>query len=179
MVPPKTLLKDAAAEGEVIEELSRIITSTLDMGQVYEQFTVQVRRLIDFDRAGVNIIDEEKRVARIAYLSQRGGSYLGQGDNFSLEGSASGWVARTRRPLIRGDLAGDSRFWTAQEYYREALRSSLMAPLISKGRVLATLSLFSWSPTPTLSGNRGCWSGWPPIWHALLRTPFSSRRWTG
>ena len=133
-------------EGEVIEQLSLIITSSLDLSQVYRSFTAQVKRLIDFDRAGINIIDEARSVARIAYLTQRGGLYLSQGDTFPLEGSASGYVAKTRSTLVRGNLAEDSRFWTGQRFYREGLRSSIMVPLVSKGKVLATFSLLSSRP---------------------------------
>ena len=133
-------------EGEVIEQLSSIITSSLDLSQVYERFTAQVKRLIDFDRAGINIIDEVSSIFRVAYLAQRGGSYLNQGDTFPLEGSASGYVAKTGSTLVRGDLAGDTRFWTGQRFYLEGLRSSIMVPLVSKDRVLATFSLISWRP---------------------------------
>ena len=39
-----------ATEMAVVDEVARIITSTLDIDQVYEQFALEVKKLVDFDR---------------------------------------------------------------------------------------------------------------------------------
>jgi len=38
--------------------VARIITSTLNIDEVYEKFALEVKKLVDFDRMNVNLIDE-------------------------------------------------------------------------------------------------------------------------
>ena len=41
-------------EIEVIGEVAKIITSNLDIGQVYERLTEEIKKLVDFDRTSIN-----------------------------------------------------------------------------------------------------------------------------
>ena len=131
-----------ARELEVVGEVARIITSSLDIGQVYEQFASQVGRLVDFDRAGINIIDHEERTFSVAYLSKWDGSF-GQGENLPLDGSATGLVADGKSTLVIADLEDYLGFWTTRSLMRDGLRSRIMVPLMSKEKVIGTFGLSS------------------------------------
>ena len=55
------LAQDLAASGEemaVVDEVARIITSTLDIDQVYERFVSELKKLVKCDRFGINVIDQ-------------------------------------------------------------------------------------------------------------------------
>lgn len=52
-------LKRAFEEQTVIDEVARIVTSTLDIEQVYEDFAREAKKLVDFDRMAINVIDTE------------------------------------------------------------------------------------------------------------------------
>ena len=52
---------------EVVDEVARIVTSTLDINQVYEQFAGEVTRLVDFDRIVIHVIDEHAGTSILKY----------------------------------------------------------------------------------------------------------------
>ena len=46
-----------AEENEIMAEIGRIISSTLDIEEVYERFAQEVEKIIPFDRIAINIIN--------------------------------------------------------------------------------------------------------------------------
>ena len=52
-------LASATDENEVLARLGRIVDSTLNIADVYEQFVEETHRLIQSDRTSVNVIDLE------------------------------------------------------------------------------------------------------------------------
>jgi hypothetical protein len=46
-----------AEEKAVADEVARIAASTLDIDQVYQKFAAEVKKLVDFDRISINLID--------------------------------------------------------------------------------------------------------------------------
>ena len=134
-----------AREMEVIAEVTRIITSTLDVGEVYEGFAEAVGTLVQFDRAGINVIDVAKGTARIAYLSRQSGSALNQGETLALDGTVTGLAVSQQRTQVIADM-GRTRFWTAPFLLQDGLRSVIAVPLISKGNVIGTFNLHRKAP---------------------------------
>lgn len=59
-------LEAREAEMAVVDQVAKIITSTLDIDQVFEKFVDEVRTLVDFNIAAINIIDRdgEKVIAK-------------------------------------------------------------------------------------------------------------------
>ena len=56
-------------EMAIIAEIGRLISSTLNIDEVYERFTAEVRKLIDFDRLAINLCNFQQNTLRIAYVS--------------------------------------------------------------------------------------------------------------
>ena len=133
-------------EREVVDEVSRIITSELDIGQVYEQFASQVKRLVDFDRASINIIDERAGTFGAEYLSRKVGSLFGRGETAMLAGTVTGWVAKARRSMVVGDLADEVHTWTSEHLLRDGLRAMIAVPLVSKRRLIGVFTVLSRRP---------------------------------
>ena len=59
----------SAQENEVIAELGRIIGSTLNIEEVFELFTEQVRRLISFDMVVASVVDYDQQTATVSFLT--------------------------------------------------------------------------------------------------------------
>ena len=135
----------ANKEIAVIGDITKIITSSLDIGQVYEQFAEQVERLVDFDRIAINVLDPSRNTVTVSYVSARIGSLFGEGEVAALEGTQSAYVLETKRALITKDMA-ESGFPNNAVFARDGLRSIIVVPLISKGEVAATLILMSQHP---------------------------------
>lgn len=136
-------LEASREEMAAIDEVARIITSTLDIDQVYEQFAAEVVKLVDANRININVIDQEAGTLTFKYHSARGVPGYSVSHSLPLEGTKSQEVLATGRPLVRDDIPSDSRFVTDAEPREAGLRSNIMVPLVSKGQVMGTLGVFS------------------------------------
>ena len=81
-------LRSHAEEMAVVDEVARIITSTLDIDEVYEQFATATKTLIDFDGITINFINHDSSTVEVAYVTES--SSFSVGDTFPLENSATG-----------------------------------------------------------------------------------------
>ena len=61
--------RQLAEENAVMAEIGRIISSTLNIDEVYERFAQSVRKLIPFDRIVINTIDIEKGTVTNVYMA--------------------------------------------------------------------------------------------------------------
>ena len=57
------IVQQLAAEMEIIAEIGRLISSTLDIDEVYERFAAEARKLIPFDRLVVNLNKPQENIA--------------------------------------------------------------------------------------------------------------------
>jgi hypothetical protein len=56
-------------ETAVLLEIGRLVSSTLAVEEIYDRFAGEVRPLIPFDRLGVSLLDHDREVVRIAYVT--------------------------------------------------------------------------------------------------------------
>jgi PAS domain S-box-containing protein len=131
-----------AKENEVIAEMGKIISSTLNVEEVYERFAEEVRKLIPFDRIMVALNNPEEGTATVAYVSGFGIEGRKVGDIYPLLHSGSGEVILTRagflvQPETVEELEG--RFSTLISTFRSGLRSIMTVPLISGNQVIGAL----------------------------------------
>ena len=135
-------------ENATVAEIGRIISSTLNIEEVYERFAEEARKLISFDRISVSLINCEKNTASVAYGS--GGYVQGRevGDEFPLTGSAAEWVMRTRSGLLiqTESEAEVARISGLLKIFQAGHRSIIVVPLISKDIVIGVLFLGSTRP---------------------------------
>jgi PAS domain S-box-containing protein len=144
LIRNETIAKRLSQENVIIAEIGRIISSTLDINEVYERFAEEVRILIPFDRIVINIINPENNNTIIAYLS--GVDVQGRriGDFVSLIDSATGECMRTRSSLLFQTESideVDNRFPGLLPTFKAGLRSMIFIPLISKDQVIGALFL--------------------------------------
>ncbi len=70
---------------------------------------------------------------------------IGEGRAIPLdESTVIGWVALNRRAILRGDIAGDTRF--TEVIMEEKLGSDMVVPLVAHGNVIGTLNAGSRRP---------------------------------
>ena len=127
------------------DEIAKIITSTLNIDQVYAKFATELRKLVAFDRARVNLIDHPAGVVIVQYIFGARRSRREAGATRPLEGSQAQHLSKTGQTLIR-EIPGGSTFPVDQAYIKEGLRSCITVPLASNGRVIGTLGLRSRRP---------------------------------
>ena len=137
-------LKRAQQELVLADNITSIISSSLDIEQVYESFVDEMRKVVDVDRAGVALIKEKE--AYFYTLSSKIGSVWKPSDFFPVEATAIAWVAANKRTLVEPDLAQERKFWTDEYHLKLGVRSIVYLPLLAKGEVFGVLIIASTRP---------------------------------
>lgn len=136
-------LQAISGEKAVVDEVARVLASTLDFNQTLEKFFSELKKLLAFDRASINIVDQRTDTYALQYLSGQPRLGFPVGSVRPMQNTKTGQVVVTGETLISDDIAMDSRFTADQDYFEMGLRSNITVPLISKGRVIGTLNLYS------------------------------------
>ena len=92
-----------AQEWEVLQEVARIITSTLDIDEVYEKFASQVQKLVEADRININVIDHVAGTTTNKYHFGRDVAEYPVGYTLPLKGTTSEQVITTGKCLVYDD----------------------------------------------------------------------------
>jgi len=138
-----------AKDKMVMAEIGRIISSTLNIEEVYERFAEEAHKLIDFDRIAVNLIDHEKGIVTNTHISGMDVAGRRPGDVFPLAGSLNEQILRTRKTLIvcpQGIEELEKEYPTLVTTYQAGLRSMMSVPLISNHKVVGVLHFRSSKP---------------------------------
>jgi PAS domain S-box-containing protein len=141
--------KRLAQENSIIADIGRIISSSLNIDEVYGRFAEEVQKLIPFDRIVVNHINIEKNTVRNVHTSGKGVADRAVEDVYPLEGSGNAEMVRTKSVLLiqtedLNELRG--RYPMLLSTYQAGFRSIMNVPLISKGKVIGGLLLRSYKP---------------------------------
>lgn len=137
---------ERAHEDSVLTEIGRIISSSLDIDQVYERFAEQVNTLIPFDRTTILRVDHERQVMTDVYQHGTKVPNLASGTVVPFAGSQTEQAVRTRSSQLvqiedRNEL--NDLYPAMLTLYDAGLRSFLVAPLVSQGGVIGVLQLQS------------------------------------
>ncbi|NWF91674.1 MAG: PAS domain S-box protein [Syntrophaceae bacterium] len=136
-------------ENAVMAEIGRIISSTLNIEEVYERFAEEVRKLIPFDRIVINTINVEKGTVMNLYMAGKGVTGRKVGEVYPLEGSGNAEMVRTRSTiLIQTEDFSEykDRFPMLLSTFQAGFRSIMNVPLFSKGQLIGGLLLRSYKP---------------------------------
>ena len=141
--------KRLAAEAEVLAKIGRVISSTLNPDEVYELLAEEVRKVLPFDRMSVNIIDRERNMGTMAYVTGVPVRERDAKESFPLVGSLTQEGIRTREGIIfhpqnQDEVAG--RFPTLLPTFQSGLRSMMLVPLISKDHTIGILYFMAMKP---------------------------------
>jgi PAS domain S-box-containing protein len=139
-------LGEGAEEREVkavVDEVARIVTSTLDINDVYQQFGKELSRLVDCDRITVIVTDQDSGTMEFKYIyGLRLPTHI-QGAVFPLDGTRTKVVVETRKTHVWEDTNTGQVFRTEKSLASLGLRAGITTPLVSKGKVFGVLNLRS------------------------------------
>jgi len=134
--------KRLARENALVAEIGRVISSSLNIKEVYEGFAEQVRMLIPLDRISISILNRKNETLSNAYVF--GSEVIGRsaGDVFSYKGSPAVDALRSRSSTL---VQGTER--ELQERFpamvTAGMRSIIMTPLIYKNEIVGFLDVRS------------------------------------
>jgi diguanylate cyclase (GGDEF)-like protein len=137
-------IKKQEQELQLINRLSVLITSSLNIQEVYDAFVSGLREMIHVDFATVALIDGED--LHFSALSSQVGSAWKVGERIPLKDTAAEWIITHKRCLMEPDLEKDITFATGQEFLRRGIRSIVYLPLIVKDDGIGALIIGSRLP---------------------------------
>ena len=129
-------------ENATLAEIGKILSSSLDIDDAFGNYALEMKKLIDFDRASFTRLNEADSTIDVKRVS---GDPPGRPDRRTrpLEGSLTEHLLNTGRGLVRHEIAKDPRFASDLENINVGFRSGVSVPIMVQGRLIASLSLLS------------------------------------
>jgi len=141
--------KQLAQENAIMAEIGRIISSTLNIDEIYESFSKEAKKLVPFDRIVINIIDTEKSTVKNAYIAGERVRDQNVEEIYPLKGSGNEEMVRTKSTLlIQTEDFNEykNRFPMLRSTFQAGFGSIMNVPLFSKGKIIGGLLLRSRRP---------------------------------
>ena len=139
-------LQFEANERETLANIGRIISSTLDIEEVYERFASEVGKLISSDRIGIGIPDSAREYNTVAYMSGLEVRGRKRGDRLAMEGTLAQQVAQSTSTVLIQDVTREHlevHVPGLVSDFDQGLRSFLSVPLMNHDRLAGVLQIFS------------------------------------
>jgi len=122
----------------VLNEVSREMSSILDVEELLRRAAEQVKRVIDYQILSILLYDEEQKIFRHRLDVKHGQRIQGKLRVAASEGIV-GAAATLREPVLAPDVAADPRYLMVNP----ETRSELAIPMLHKGKIIGVLDLES------------------------------------
>lgn len=131
-----------ADENALFAEIGRIVASSLDIDDVYEDFVAQVQKLITFDRISISLLNRDAGELTNAYVSGLESPGREAGSRFRIAGSPAEDAVRTGETML---VQGSEDVLRARypSMVFSMMRSIVIAPLKSRDEVVGLLTVRS------------------------------------
>ncbi len=130
-------MRQISKEHELLGEIGRIISSSLDIDDVYTGFGEKLRSLIQFDRLAISLVNLDDNTFTNAYVLGEVVPGRERGDVSSLEGTVTNEAVISRRArVVQGDLKELEALYPNLIDYP----SVVLAPMIYRGELFGVLN---------------------------------------
>ncbi len=128
---------------QLLLDVTNQVVSNLELRDLLRAISQDVRRVMQCDYAGLSLPDaDDKQLRLYAVDFPEGKGFLQEDLVYSIEGSPSGTVFRTMKPLtLQSPFTGWLHYPIVQTAIREGLKSFCFLPLIGRNRAIGTLVL--------------------------------------
>jgi hypothetical protein len=126
-----------------------MISSTLNIEEVYERFAEGVHKLIPFDRIVISLNNHKNRTITLSYVAGMDLADYRPGAVIPLKGSVHEKIVHTRASVLLQMEDEDKivgQFYTLLPAFRAGIRSMMSIPLISRDEVIGVLHFLSIKP---------------------------------
>ncbi|HLG29842.1 MAG TPA: PAS domain S-box protein [Candidatus Brocadiales bacterium] len=132
----------ASLQKDIIIDINQIITSSLDIKDVFKSISKELHKVIDFDRMSISILSEERDTFDL-YTIWKGSRHtqIKEG-TYPVRGSILGRVIHTNGPVFIEDTK-KCEFWTIRKLRKELIHSYFAYPLKKKGQIIGTINFGS------------------------------------
>ncbi len=137
-------LRSREQELSLINRLAGVITSSLNIQEVYDVFVIELKEVVEADYTAICVV-EDKNIY-FATLTTDVGSAWHIGQTIPMSNTAIEWVYLNKKYFYESDLSQSKRFWMGDEFLKRGIRSMLYLPMINKGEVIGVLNIGSRKP---------------------------------
>lgn len=148
--------KKMEKQKECINNINKIIATSLDIRDVYEGVNNEIGKHIDFDHMGITLVDEKDYMIDVFAVTKdkkfthmngtrqndvglvTGRAKIQRDKQFPKKGSATREVIAACAPIITCDTA-EGIFSTDDKLFKEGIRSHLNFPLVYKGKAIGAI----------------------------------------
>lgn len=140
LVQENTRLKKTVEDLLTINELARLITTTMPVDKILDRVVGVSVKAIQAEQGTISLLDKQedsdpfKTMIRKVDVSKPIGRYR-------LDDHLSGWMLKNRKPLVINDISAHSMLRGVQ--LNEAIQSILSVPLMCKGKLIGILNVFN------------------------------------
>ncbi|MDP6512451.1 MAG: PAS domain S-box protein, partial [SAR202 cluster bacterium] len=134
--------EQVAKEREVLAEIGRIITSSLDISEVYERFALAVGRLLPCDRLEINALSDDLETMATEYVYGVSVPERLQGHVIEVPETFTGALVREQKAVLHLPVTKEDtkkRYPGLMPSVNAGLRSFLGAPLMANGVTIGTI----------------------------------------
>jgi len=143
-------LRKREQELALINRLAAVITSSLNMREVYDAFINELKDVVSIDWATIALIEGDQ--IRLEVISTEVGSAWQAGEKMQLKDTGTEWVARHKEALVEPDLIKARRFRTGEDHLKQGIRSIVYLPLLVKSEAIGSLIVASRKPNAYTPG---------------------------
>ena len=127
----------------ILGEITKAITSSLELKEVLAIIFRETKKLIRFERASVDLLDDSGKINIVYFLEPQVSDKVAEGQIFPMKGTGVEWVINSRKTLIRKHGARNRRFREDEYIIQTGIKSGIVAPLVYRDRVIGTFNLGS------------------------------------
>uniref|UniRef100_A0A7C4XLX1 Sensor domain-containing diguanylate cyclase n=1 Tax=candidate division WOR-3 bacterium TaxID=2052148 RepID=A0A7C4XLX1_UNCW3 len=134
-------LKRKVRELEILNEIVRAINSSLKPKEIIQIIMEKTADLIEAEGWSVLLLDRERKELVFEAAAGEAGKKL-IGLRLNLNQGIAGWVARTGKSVIVGDVAKDKRFYAGvDEKTKFVTKSILCVPMKSRDKIIGVVEV--------------------------------------
>jgi len=137
-------LQEQDKEITLLNRLTAIVTSSMNIEEIFEGFAQELNQIVGFDLATIALVDGNE--LHFLALSSTVGSPWHRDERIPLEGTATEQICLERKTIYEPDLARSHRFWTGEYHLKQGSRSIVYLPLSIKDQIIGSLILASNRP---------------------------------
>ncbi|MDI6767836.1 MAG: PP2C family protein-serine/threonine phosphatase [Bacteroidota bacterium] len=134
-----TRLRKAVEELSILNELARVISSTMGLDVVIENIIKRSVKAIHAEQGMISLVDEESPTSMFTLI--RAVDSTSNHQQFHLNQNILGWMMINKKPLVSNIFLSDERFLGVK--IEGDIQSLLCVPLLAKNKLIGILAVFN------------------------------------
>ncbi len=134
------------AELALVHEIASIMSSRLDIEQVYERFAAEFNKLVEFDRMSIMELDASREKLKRSFVTSKKDFGDDWREPIPLKGTALEWILQHGTTHFQHDLWQRREFEIDEQLAAKGVRSIIRVPLATRNGIFGVLALSSFRP---------------------------------